>query len=97
MSGLFVVFMAAGGWGHGKTGSGINTLNLNGILRIEIETFPKWKRAKRVGTSLDYFRLRSAFLGLPLVSNMLLCFVGTPSIAVQQPWARLKHMPGLAL
>lgn len=45
------------GVGHGKveghTGSGINTLNLNEMLRIEIETeLPKWKRARRVGTSL---------------------------------------------
>lgn len=45
------------GVGHGKaeghTGSGINTLNLKDTLRIEIETnLPKWKRAKRAGTSL---------------------------------------------
>lgn len=78
-------------WGHGKlkcqTSSGIHTLNLNEMSRIKIETaFPKWKGAKKVGTSLDYYyRLISTFPGLPFMSNVLLCFVGTPTIATQQP------------
>lgn len=58
-----------GSWGqeHGKTGSGMNTLNSNEMLRLDIEI-----GLSRMEILLDYYRLLSAFLGLPLVSSALL-------------------------